>query len=483
MRSLKIPTAHDMQEVAMLRRHLKAMEVQQATCQQLIHSLTFLLQLRTHTSLPAVIPGTTHVEQLSRQVEALHQQAEAERTQRMVQLQGLAQVALELQARLAVHDVLRITTERACDLIGVHQAVTGLRINDSWAQTMQHVVLSDKYAAWRDDRATPDGSDIYALVCQQNRPIRLTQAALEVHPAWRGFGKAAGKHPPLRGLLVVPLVRRDGRNLGLLQVSDKYEGEFTAEDEAIVVQLAQLAAAAIENTHLDEQVQAGRTRLQALSHHLLRVQEVERREIASELHDEIGQALTGLQILVGMSRGDRLSESAPAYLQKAHELLQELTTQVRELSLRLRPTMLDDLGLLPTLLWYTERYTLQTQIQVALTHKGLEGHRFALEVETAVYRIVQEALTNVARHTRVREVRVTITVDAEMLRLRIADCGPGITPAVLAARGVSTGLESMRERAELLQGLYMIDSSPAQGTRILVEIPVGSSTLTRRASS
>jgi signal transduction histidine kinase len=482
MRSLKIPTAHDMQEVAMLRRHLKAMEIQQAACQQLIQSLTFLLQLKTTTSLSAVIPATTQVKQLPRQAEALRQQVEAERTQRMVHLQGLAQAALELQARLAIHDVLRIAAERARDLIGVHHAVTGLMIDDSGVQAMQHVALSDKYVAWRDDRETPDGSGIYALVCQQNRPMRLTQAALEAHPAWRECGKA-GKHPPQRGLLAVPLVRRDGRNLGLLQVSDKYEGEFTAEDEAILVQLAQLASAAIENAQLYEQVQAAHTRLQALSHRLVRVQEVERREIAGELHDEIGQALTGLQLLVEMSRQDHLSESAQTYLQKAHELLQELTAQVRDLSLRLRPAMLDDLGLLPTLLWYAERYSAQTQIQVDLTHKGLEGRRFILEAETAVYRIVQEALTNVARHTRVREVQVTITVDAEILRLLIADCGPGITPAVLAARGVSTGLDSMRERAELLQGFCMVDSSPGQGTRILVEIPVGSTTLTRHASS
>jgi signal transduction histidine kinase len=422
------------------------------------------------------------VEQLSRQAETLRQQVETERTQRMVQLQGLAQVALEMQARLAVHDVLRITTERACDLIGVHQAVTGLTVDDSWVQAMQHVALSDKYAAWRDSRETSDGSGIHTLVCQQNRPVRLSQAVLEAHPAWLGLGKAAGKHLPLRGLLAVPLVGRDGRNLGLLQVSDKYEGEFTAEDEAILVKLAQLASAAIENAQLYEQVQAGHTCLQALSHRLVRVHEAERREIACELHSEIGQALTGLQLLVEMSRRGRLSESAQAYLQKAHELLQELTAQVRELSLRLRPAMLDDLGLLPTLLWYTERYTAQTHIQVDLTHKSLEGRRFALEVETVVYRVVQEALTTVARHARVREVQVTITVDAEILRLRIADRGPGIAPAVLAARGVSTGLDSMREQAELLQGLCVIDSSPGQGTHILVDIPVGSTTLARHTS-
>ena len=99
-----------------------------------------------------------------------------------------------------------------------------------------------------------DGSGIRALVCETNRPLRMTQAELEAHPRWRGFGHYAGKHPPMRGWLAVPLTARDGKNIGLLQLSDKYEGEFTQQDEYVALELAQLASSAIENSRLIEEV-------------------------------------------------------------------------------------------------------------------------------------------------------------------------------------------------------------------------------------
>jgi len=104
--------------------------------------------------------------------------------------------------------------------------------------------ISDKYAAWRSYDERPDGSGIYRLVCQVNRPMRLTQAELEAHPAWRGFGQAARRHPPMRSWLAAPLTGRHGQNIGVLQLSDKYEGEFTARDEATLVPLARFASVA-----------------------------------------------------------------------------------------------------------------------------------------------------------------------------------------------------------------------------------------------
>lgn len=165
--------------------------------------------------------------------------------------------ALESHARLAaasraidsaqtLDKLLQVVTENARELIGAYQSTTSLVMGENWARAIHAVSLSDKYAAWRGYDERPDGSGIYRLVCQLNRPIRLTQSELEAHPAWRGFGKAASRHPPMRGWLAVPLKRADGRNIGLIQLSDKYEGEFTGEDEAALVRLAELASMAIE---------------------------------------------------------------------------------------------------------------------------------------------------------------------------------------------------------------------------------------------
>lgn len=186
---------------------------------------------------------------------------EQERAQR--QVRQLAAASLAINAARTTAERLRLITEHARAIIGAHEAVTSLTRGPDWSQAISAVSLSDKYAAWRDYDVPPDGSGIYAEVCRTNRPMRLTQAELEAHPLWRGFGREAGRHPPLRGWLAVPLVGRDGRNLGLIQLSDKYEGEFTEQDEAVLVQLAQLAAVALENAALYEAEQAARAEAEA----------------------------------------------------------------------------------------------------------------------------------------------------------------------------------------------------------------------------
>ncbi|HCF27502.1 MAG TPA: diguanylate cyclase [Cyanobacteria bacterium UBA11049] len=194
------------------------------------------------------------------------QRAEEERIQMSIrdrqytnQLHGLTKAALVMNSDLSIEEVLQAIAEQARAIIGAHQSVTSLTINQNWAQAINAVSLSDKYAQWRDYDEPTDGSGIYACVCRMNKPMRMTQAELELHPRWRGFGKNAEKHPPMRGWLAAPLTGRDGRNIGLIQLSDKYSGEFTSEDEAIIVQLAQMASVAVENTQLYEAQQQART--------------------------------------------------------------------------------------------------------------------------------------------------------------------------------------------------------------------------------
>ncbi|HEY9873210.1 MAG TPA: ATP-binding protein [Candidatus Obscuribacterales bacterium] len=171
------------------------------------------------------------------------------------QLGGLMRASLMINSTLSIDDILQVITEQARELIGAHQSVTSMTIDRNWKQAINSVSLSDKYAAWRDYQAPTDGSGIYALVCRDNRTMRMTQQELEAHQAWRGFGTEASNHPVMRGWLAAPLIGHKGQNLGLIQLSDKYYGEFTQEDEAILVQLAQMAAAAIQNAHMFQQVE------------------------------------------------------------------------------------------------------------------------------------------------------------------------------------------------------------------------------------
>jgi len=214
-----------------------------------------------------------------------------------------------------------------------------------------------------------------------------------------------------------------------------------------------------------------RRRLQELSIDLVAVQEAERRKIGLELHDEIGQTLTALKLRLG-ANSDVSREALERRLEEVEQLVDEAMEHVRELSQNLRPTVLDDLGLLAALLSYFSRYTRQNGIRVQFEHEGIERRRFAADVETAAYRIVQEALTNAARHANVEEVEVRAWADADRIWVQIEDRGDGFdTDAVLAA-GRTRGLAGMRERASLLHGSLHVESTPGQGARITGELPI-----------
>ena len=290
------------------------------------------------------------------------------------------------------------------------------------------------------------------------------------HPGWESL-LAGAEH--MRNWLGVPLVA-GGEVIGLYSMDKAKLGFFTEEHLRLAEALAAQAAVAIQNARLFEQVRAGRERLQTLSRQLVEVQEAERHHIARELHDEVGQALTGLKLLLDMST--RLpADEVTASLGEAQALVNELMALVRDLSLDLRPSMLDDLGLLPVLLWHFDRYTAQTRVRVAFKHSGLEGRRFAPQVETAAYRIVQEALTNVARHAGVSEVAVRLWTDQDTLAVQIEDQGAGFAPEAALAASVTTGLAGMRERALLLGGQLTVESAPGSGTRVTAEFPLGDS--------
>jgi len=202
------------------------------------------------------------------------------------QLRGLAEAGLTISGDRPIEEIIQEVTDRARQLVGAHQAVTSFTVDQNWSQAITGLSLSEKYAEFRSYDTPPDGSGVYSMICEANRVLRMTQAALEAHPRWRGFGEEAVHHPPMRGWLAVPLVAQDGSNLGLIQLSDKFEGEFTEEDQAVVVQLAQMTSTALEirraHEELEQRIDA-RTRELAHANEELRRTQEEVAEIASRL--------------------------------------------------------------------------------------------------------------------------------------------------------------------------------------------------------
>lgn len=214
--------------------------------------------------------------------------------------------------------------------------------------------------------------------------------------------------------------------------------------------------------------------LRRLAQQLVAVQELERRQIARELHDEIGQTLTSLSLSLEML-GRNTAVSTPTLtteIAALQEILQALMKRVRQISLDLRPAMLDDLGLLPALRWLLNQYTERTGIRVDFRQSGLEKVRANQELNTAVYRIIQESLTNIARHAQVTEAVVDLWANDEKLIVQISDEGQGFDITQLNQERLAVGLLGMRERARTLGGDFLIESSHGRGTQVVAEIPL-----------
>jgi GAF domain-containing protein len=146
----------------------------------------------------------------------------------------------------ATDEVLAQAAPLARVVACAHQGAATQMIGGDWSHARKYFSLSEKYVEWADYRTPAVGFGIHAYIAQTNRPMRLTQAELEAHPAWKAFGTESGRHPPMRGWLAAPLIGSDGLNYGLIQVSDRYEGEFTEEDEANLLRLAKLTARALD---------------------------------------------------------------------------------------------------------------------------------------------------------------------------------------------------------------------------------------------
>jgi PAS domain S-box-containing protein len=213
--------------------------------------------------------------------------------------------------------------------------------------------------------------------------------------------------------------------------------------------------------------------LRRRSRKLLHAQERERRRIAHELHDETGALLTSLQICLD-SAEHYLSddvEMAREEIDESKALVKALSKQVRQLSLNLRPGVLDDMGLAAALDWLAERQRIHNDLDVTFYHEIDEGQRFPDAIETVAYRIVQEALTNVVRHAEVDEAQVMVNVVPDRLRIHVTDEGEGFDPSGEKKRE-SMGLTGMRERVELVGGTLDVASAPGEGTRISATIPL-----------
>lgn len=222
-----------------------------------------------------------------------------------------------------------------------------------------------------------------------------------------------------------------------------------------------------------EGLRDSRQQLRALAAYLQSARENERSLIAREIHDELGSMLTGLKIDLSWLAG-RLPVDQMPLLEKSRamsKLVSSIIQSVRRISTDLRPAMLDDLGLVAAIEWQTQEFQRRTGICTRFTSTLLRNGKLDRELDTAVFRILQETLTNVARHANATRVNITLKEKTGGIILTVRDNGKGITQRQIFHR-TSLGILGMRERALLLGGEIIIVGLPGKGTTVAVDIPI-----------
>ena len=267
----------------------------------------------------------------------------------------------------------------------------------------------------------------------------------------------------------VPLFAR-GDVAGLLSLSKREADYFNQEHVRLAEAMSSQASVAVENAVLFEQMQASTLRMQSLSNRLVEVQESERRKISRELHDEAGQALVSLRF------GLRLLEREIGEGGNVTERLAELVgwtdaviDGLHRLAADLRPATLDDLGLEAALRQFARSAAAKSGLAVRFKARGFTSDRLPTAVETALYRMVQEAMTNVVRHAHATRVDVLVERRGDRVTAMVEDDGVGFEPDQVL-RGDHIGLLGLKERAEALGGNLTVESAPGEGTTVVVEV-------------
>ncbi len=265
--------------------------------------------------------------------------------------------------------------------------------------------------------------------------------------------------------------------LGSMNLQFPITKQMTERDIELMTAVADQISVAIENARLFEAVNRQRSRLRALSSQLVEAEETERRRLSRELHDQVGQNLTAMGINLNIIRSlipDAAKGDVYLRLDESQTLVEETTERIRNVMSDLRPPMLDDYGLLPTLRWYGEQLGVRTGLSVTVQSEE-QIPSLPTAAENALFRITQEALTNVIKHAQATHVLVSVAIANETVRLTISDDGTGFDPVQIADDNGDWGwgLLIMVERAESLNGRCWIESQPnGKGTRVITEVPL-----------
>jgi signal transduction histidine kinase len=416
-------------------------------------------------------------------------QTEEQKQEQANRLQSLAEAFLAINSLRHFEEMLWFITAKAREIIGTHQSLASITVQGNGTRPIISLSFSDKYAAWREHDGQHEDYEFHTLVQATNKPRRLTSEELKAHPVWNKFTTPAENRPPLSGLLVAPIIGREQRNLGLLLLSDKYTGEFTEEDESILVQLAQMAAVAIENTQLYLQAQEAvheRDKLLSTVTHDLKnplaaikgFAQLLQRSI-KDMNPEDAERLT-----IGLSRIEATATKMTALINELLDLSRLQMGQPLELDLQLT----DLVTLARQVAAEQQQTTERHQIGVETTVAELVG----LFDNTRLERVLTNLISNAIKYDPEGNA-ITVVVAREegneqaYAVLAVRDRGIGIPAKDLPhvfeqfrrasnapeyVSGTGIGLASARYIAEQHGGTITVTSKVGEGSIFTVRLPL-----------
>jgi signal transduction histidine kinase len=385
-------------------------------------------------------------------------------------LRALAETGRELTETLEPKTVSARIVETVVRLLDARRSILYRLDRDSG--DLVPVAVAGEKLTWASLRV-PYGAGLSGAAIREGQCLStgsaLTDPRIVVPDGMAQRLASEGTH----AVMAAPLrVRHE--TLGTITVAGRGERPFDDENRALLSAFADQAAIALENARLYDELRAATIQLGALSRRLIDVQEDERRWLARELHDEVGQVLTALTLELDAMRAAADLGVVATRVDSCVAILDDLVEQIRQISLNLRPSILDDLGLEAAVRWYVRQHAERAALPARVDITPLPV-RPRTAVETACFRLLQEAMTNVLRHAHARHVHVSIRRDTQYLRLEVADDGMGFDVSHAAERGLrgeGLGLIGMRERAVSTGGRFEIDSTPGHGCAVRAWLPL-----------
>jgi signal transduction histidine kinase len=392
------------------------------------------------------------------------------------QLLALSRISSAVSGLWHLDEILNVALDTVLEII--HGTIGGILLLDERTQELHYQVQRGLSAKYAEEVRLPVGEGIAGTVAHTGEPLLLEDISKDPRTLHLDLVSAEG----LKGFVSVPL-RAKNEVVGVMNVASHMPGHFAKEDMYLLDSIGYQLGVAIEQAKLYERLSSATERYHSLLQHALTAQEEERKRIARELHDGTSQMLTGLalnlQAAMDIAEMTGIKEARmEERLKKARDLAVQTSIEVTKLINDLRPTLLDSLGLAPAIQRYVETWLHPKGISATVKTRGHE--RLPSEVEVALFRITQEAINNIMKHSEAKSVDIDLKCDGEKCVLRIKDDGKGfdvdeITKVEKTGRGV--GLFGMKERVTLVGGSCTVQSQPGQGTTVISEVPLtGSAT-------